>query len=174
MASMGNAGHRVGAVLALVLGLVPGSGWSADPRDEAFLSPVLQRALETARTGVEVPWRNPATGNGGAIVVERTFYREPETPCRAYARTLTVPGAPAEVTKGTGCRTDTGLWLVEEEPVVAAPALGTTPPTAPPSGPGRAPTTVAEGPTCPDTVLVPMPSARPPVFAYGLPAKAEL
>jgi surface antigen len=175
MASIGNAGPRAGAVLALALALMPGSGWSADdPRDEAFLSPVLQRALETARTGVEVPWRNPATGNGGAIVVERTFYREPETPCRAYARTLTVPGAPAEVTKGTGCRTDTGLWLVEEEPVVAAPALGTTPPTAPPSGPGRAPTTVAEGPTCPDTVLVPMPSARPPVFAYGLPAKAEL
>ncbi len=171
---MASIGLRAGAILAALVGIVPGAGWSADdPRDEAFLSPVLQRALETARTGVEMPWRNPATGNGGHIVVERTFYREPDTPCRAYARTLAVPGAADEVTKGTGCRTETGLWLVEE-PALAAPAPATAPP-ASPSGPGRAPTAVAgAGPTCPDTVLVPMPAVRPPVFAYSLPAKAEL
>jgi len=173
MARMTGAG-RAGAILAAILALAPGAGWSADdPRDEAFLSPVLQRALETARTGVEVPWRNPATGNEGYIVVERTFYREPDMPCRAYARTLAVPGAADEVTKGTGCRTETGLWVIDEAPALAAPAPGTP---APPAGggPGRAPTTVAEGPTCPDTVLVPMPAVRPPVFAYSLPAKAEL
>jgi surface antigen len=173
MASVTRAGLRAEAMVAALVALAPVTGWSADdPRDEAFLSPVLQRALETARTGVEVPWRNPATGNGGHIVVERTFYREPDTPCRAYARTLDVPGAADEVNKGTGCRTDTGLWLVEE-PVIAAPAPAATPPRAG-GGPGRAPTLAEAGPTCPDTVLVPMPEERPPVFAYSLPAKAEL
>ena len=88
-----------GAAVAL-LALAPGPGWAADdPRDAAFLAPVLQRALETARTDVEVPWRNPATGNGGAIVVERTFYREPDTPCRDFVRTLEPPGATPEVTR---------------------------------------------------------------------------
>ena len=39
----------------------------------AFLAPVLQRVLETARTDVEVPWSNPATGNGSGPKTECTF-----------------------------------------------------------------------------------------------------
>ena len=106
-----------GVLAAAILCLAPGLGWAADdPRDAAFLEPVLQRVLETARTDVEIPWRNPATGNGGSIVVERTFYREPEMPCRAFARTLESAGAAPQVTRGTGCRSSTGLWLIEEEP----------------------------------------------------------
>jgi surface antigen len=169
-----------GAILAAaVVGLVPHFGWAADdPRDAAFLEPILQRILETARTEVEVPWRNPATGNGGSIVIERTFYREPDMPCRAFVRTLESAGAP-QVTRGTGCRSSTGLWLIEEEPESLA---GTAPRETAPRGtpaPGTAalpPHEVepAAGPTCPDTVLVPMPAERPPALAYTLPSRAEL
>jgi len=159
--------------------LAPSLGWAADdPRDAAFLAPVLQRALETARTNVEVPWNNPTTGSRGTIMVERTFYREPETPCRAFVRTLEPPGAAREVTKGTGCRSSSGLWLIEGEPAsLAGRAPGDPPsPAATESPPGEAePDAWAEaGPTCPDTVLVPMPAARPPAFAYTLPSKAAL
>ena len=106
-----------GGIAAAILWLAPSLGWSADdPRDAAFLEPVLQRVLETARTDVETSWRNPETGNGGSIVVERTFYREPERPCRAYVRTLEAAGAAPQVTRGTGCRDSTGLWLIEEQP----------------------------------------------------------
>ena len=41
--------------------------------------------------------------------------------------------------------------------------------------PGAGPEALAEvGPSCPDTVLVPMPAVRPPAFAYTLPSRAEL
>jgi surface antigen len=170
------------AVAALVL--LPSLGQAADdPRDAAFLAPVLQRALETARTNVEVPWSNPATGSRGGIVVERTFYREPDTPCRAYLRTLETPGAALQVTRGTGCRDSSGLWLIEEEPAGVAGAAGRAPPAPDPAafpppaaGPETlAPETLAEvAPACPDTVLVPMPAARPPALAYTMPSRAAL
>jgi surface antigen len=173
MASM--RAHRKalpGGIAAAILWLAPSLGWSADdPRDAAFLEPVLQRVLETARTDVETSWRNPETGNGGSIVVERTFYRAPEEPCRAFVRTLEAAGAAPQVTSGTGCRDSTGLWLIEEEPAGLAgpPGRSASPP------PGAEPDALAEvGPSCPDTVLVPMPAVRPPAFAYTLPSRAEL
>jgi hypothetical protein len=172
-----------GGIAAAILWLAPSLGWSADdPRDAAFLEPLLQRVLETARIDVETSWRNPETGNGGSIVVERTFYREPERPCRAYVRTLEAAGAAPQVTRGTGCRDSTGLWLIEEQPESLAGPPGAAPrgTASPPRGtasppPGAAPEALAEvGPSCPDTVLVPMPAVRPPVFAYTLPSRAEL
>lgn len=169
----------------VVLGLIPTLAWAVDdPRDTAFLAPVIQRALETARTDVEVPWSNPATGHRGVIVVERTFYREPSTPCRDYTRTVETAGAAPEVTRGTGCRTEAGVWEIDEPPASMAharpgasapPPVGTLPePSAGPSG-DPAPTARAEvGAACPDTVLVPMPSTRPPELAYTLPTRAAL
>jgi surface antigen len=170
-----------GAILvAAVVGVVPRLGWAADdPRDATFLEPILQRVLETTRTEIEVPWSNPATGNGGSIVIERTFYREPDMPCRAFVRTLDAAGAAPQVTRGTGCRSSTGLWLIEEEPESLA---GTAPRATGPRGTSPAGTAAlpphevepAAGPTCPDTVLVPMPTERPPALAYTLPSRAEL
>jgi surface antigen len=167
------------AAVAAALCLGPGVGSAADdPRDAAFLAPVLQRALETARTEVPTPWRNPATGNGGSIVVERTFYREPQTPCRAYVRTVISAGAAPQMIRGTGCRSSTGLWLIEEEPAPLARRGLPAPPEADPAAapaPAAGPEDLAEaGPSCPDTVLVPMPAARPPALAYTLPSRAEL
>jgi surface antigen len=165
---------------AAVVGSVPILGWAADdPRDAAFLEPVLQRVLETARTEVEVPWSNPATGNRGSIVIERTFYREPDVPCRAFVRTLESGGAVPQVTRGRGCRSSTGLWLIEEEPesLAGTAPRETAPRGTPPAGTAALPPHEVEpgaGPTCPDTVLVPMPTERPPALAYTLPSRAEL
>jgi surface antigen len=166
-----------GGVVAIFC-LTPGVGWTAeDPRDAAFLAPMLQRVLETARTDLEIPWSNPATGNRGSIVVERTFYREPDRPCRAYVRTVESAGAAPQATRGTGCRSGTGTWQIEEEPATVAgtgsrptPPGGSTP--SPPEAERAA--SAEAGPSCPDTVLVPMPAARPPALAYTLPNRAEL
>jgi surface antigen len=175
---------RAAILAAAVVGLVPRLGWAADdPRDAAFLEPILQRVLETTRTDVAVPWRNPATGNGGSIVIERTFYREPDMPCRSFARTVESAGAAPQVMRGTGCRSSTGLWLIEEEPAsMAGTPRGTAPRgTAPVATPAPGTAAVpphevepAAGPTCPDTVLVPLPTERPPALAYTLPSRAEL
>ena len=171
---------RVAILAAAVVGLVPRLGWAADdPRDAAFLEPILQRVLETTRSDVEVPWRNPATGNGGSIVIERTFYREPAMPCRTFARTIESASAVPQVMRGTGCRGSTGLWLIEEEPESPARAAprGTAPRATPAPGTAAVPPHEVEpaaGPTCPDTVLVPLPAERPPAFAYTLPSRAEL
>jgi surface antigen len=174
----GHWGALARAVVAAALCLGAGVGAAAEePRDAAFIAPVLQRALETARTDIPTSWRNPATGNGGSIVVERTFYREPQTPCRDYVRTIIVAGAAPELIRGTGCRSSTGLWLLEEPAPVARGGLPVAPapdPTAAPA-PAAGPEDLAEaGPSCPDTVLVPMPAARPPELAYTLPSRAEL
>ena len=170
--------RRAALLLTVATALASGVAWGADdPRDATFLEPMLQRTLEVTRANVEVPWRNPATGNRGKIVVERTFYRDPQTPCRAFMRTLERPGAPPEITRGTGCRAGTGLWLIEKEPEIAAvepsaPA-GTSRPD--PAEEERAPAvTLGPDPTCPDTVMVPMPTTRPPALAFTMPAKAEL
>jgi surface antigen len=182
------------ALAIVVLGLIPTSAWAADdPRDAAFLAPVIQQALETARTDVEVPWSNPATGHRGTIVVERTFYREPSMPCRDYMRTVETAGTAPQVTRGTGCRTGAGMWELDERPatiarsrpgISAPPTAGLPPaPGAGPVAPGAGPVAPAEreppalaeaGPTCPDTVLVPLPSTRPPELAYTLPTRAAL
>jgi surface antigen len=170
---------RAAILAAAVVGLVPRLGWAADdPRDAAFLEPILQRVLETTRTDVAVPWRNPATGNGGSIVIERTFYREPDMPCRSFARTVESAGAAPQVMRGTGCRSSTGLWLIEEEPEsLAGTPRGTAPVATPAPDTAAVPPHEVEpaaGPTCPDTVLVPLPTERPPALAYTLPSRAEL
>ena len=93
-----------------------------DP-DEDYVGPLLNQALETERTGVAVPWSNPATGSSGMIMIERTFYRDPDTPCRDYRRTLEQPGRPTVEIQGTGCRIASGHWSLDEEepePPVAA------------------------------------------------------
>jgi surface antigen len=170
---------RAAILAAAVVGLVPRLGWAADdPRDAAFLEPILQRVLETTRTDVAVPWRNPATGNGGSIVIERTFYREPDMPCRSFARTVESAGAAPQVMRGTGCRSSTGLWLIEEEPEsLAGTPRGTAPVATPAPDTAAVPPHEVEpaaGPTCLDTVLVPLPTERPPALAYTLPSRAEL
>src|SRR5919106_6625918 len=62
--------------------------------DEEYVGPLVNQALETEKSGVEIPWSNPATGSSGMILIERTFYRDPRTPCRDYRRTLERAGAP--------------------------------------------------------------------------------
>ncbi|HYZ25486.1 MAG TPA: RT0821/Lpp0805 family surface protein, partial [Geminicoccaceae bacterium] len=83
--------------------------------DEEYVGPLVNQALETEKSGVEIPWSNPATGSSGMILIERTFYRDPRTPCRDYRRTLERAGAPPVEIEGTGCRIRSGRWSLDEE-----------------------------------------------------------
>jgi len=86
-----------------------------DIRDLPFVLDSVNDVLETARTNVQVPWKNPATGNSGVIIVEKTFYSSPEMPCRQYRRTYNQPGKGEMMTRGTGCRVGPARWKIEEE-----------------------------------------------------------
>jgi surface antigen len=171
------------AVLCLVaLAAAPADAVAQTDADEEYVGPLVNQALETEKSGVEIPWSNPATGSSGMILIERTFYRDPRTPCRDYRRTLEQVGAPTIEIQGTGCRIGSGRWsLDEEEPksvAAAAPSAGagvarTPEPTeAPEPEPARAETAP---PNCPALSAAPVPCDKPgPVVDYTLPTRTEL
>lgn len=101
--------------LAVVVAGAPPLLAAASEDDEAYVLPLVNQALETEKTDVEIPWANPETGNRGIIVVERTFYRD-EQPCRDYKRTVQGPDSAPMVIEGTGCRVGRGRWELDEEP----------------------------------------------------------
>jgi hypothetical protein len=155
---------------------------AAQADDDEYVGPLVNQALETEKSGIEVPWSNPASGSSGIIVIERTFYRDPRTPCRDYRRTLERTGAPTVEIQGTGCRIRSGRWsLVEAEArsiAVTAPSARTGTPrtpaaTAPPDAePARA---EAAPPSCPALTAVPVPCGKPAaVVDYTMPTKTEL
>jgi surface antigen len=148
-----------------------------DP-DEEHVGPLINQALESERTGVAVPWTNPATGSSGTIVVERTFYRDPRTPCRDYRRTIERAAGPMVTIEGTGCRIGPGRWsLDEEEPDPAREALFRSMPPAsePAEPPAPEPESAAAPPSCPPPTAAPAACDEPAAIVdYTMPAKTEL
>jgi surface antigen len=148
--------------------------------DEEYVAPLVNQALETQKSGVETPWSNPATGSSGVILIERTFYRDPRTPCRDYRRTLERVGAPTVEIQGTGCRIGSGRWsLDEEEPrsvAATAPSAGTG--TARPPQPAEAPDpepAAGPAPPSPAQSAAPVPCGKPAaVVDYTMPTKTQL
>jgi hypothetical protein len=150
-------------------------------QDEEYVRPLVNQALESEKSRFEIPWRNPATGSSGMIMIERTFYRDPRTPCREYRRTLERAGAPAVEVNGTGCRIGPGLWSLDEgtagsvaatAPSAGAGAARTPPPAEPPDvepGAGPAPA------SCPALNAVPVPCTKPPAGVdYTMPTRTKL
>lgn len=129
--SLTGPGMAAAGLVLIAAGLVPvpGAAQALDPRERAALDGTLNSSLESARTGVEVPWRAPDTGRGGTVTVERTFFVAPDRPCRAYRWTVEQAGGPVLRGQGTGCRIARDDWSLLEDPARAAPA--TAPPPAP-------------------------------------------
>lgn len=154
------------AVVLLVAAPAVGRADTAgDRRDQPYLSTIVNRALETERTNTDIPWSNPETGHRGVLVIERTWYRDPQSPCRDYRWTLERNGRPAELINGTGCRIGPAVWRLDERP--AASPLRTPDPSAPLPVPSRAPSTSTPSvpdPSAPDTTApAPAPqTATPP------------
>jgi surface antigen len=149
--------------------------------DQEYVGPLVNQALESEKSRLEIPWHNAATGSSGMIVIERTFYRDPRTPCRDYRQTLERAGAPTVEIQGTGCRIGPGLWSLDEKGAqsvaTTAPSAGTgaartPPPAAPPAvepGAGPAPA------SCPVLDAVPVPCTKPPaVVDYTMPTRTKL
>ncbi len=153
-----------------------------DGRDRPFVSIVVNQALETERTQIEIPWTNPETGNRGVLVIERTWYKDGNTPCRDYRRSIEGATSPKVNVSGTGCRVGPAVWSLTETIDAMAPpsAPGGTGKTAP-SGPPRtvrteppeptpAPPPAASTPAPPPAASTPAP---PPVASTPAPPRPE-
>ena len=86
-----------------------------DVEDKAHLEKRLGKILEFERTGAEIPWSNPKTGNSGSIQLKRTYFLDPKTPCRDYVRSVERGEGEPETIRGTGCREATGGWKLTED-----------------------------------------------------------
>ena len=104
----------VGALaLALLLPASPKAQEGAE--DKAYLEGRLSKILEFERTGAEIPWSNPKTGNSGNIQLKRTYFLNPNSPCRDYVRSIDAEGGEPETVRGTGCREADGRWKLTED-----------------------------------------------------------
>ena len=169
------------AVLWIAATVAPHEVAAQAEADEEYVGPLVNQALETEKSGVEIPWSNPATGSSGMILIERTFYRDPRTPCRDYRRTLERVGAPTVEVQGTGCRIGSARWsLDEEEPrevAVTPPSAGTgtARPPEPAESPDPEPAAGPAAPSCPAQSAAPVPCGKPAaVVDYTMPTKTEL
>ena len=86
-----------------------------NPSDLAYVQGQLNKILEFERTAAAVPWKNPETGNGGKVRVLKTYFLEPEKPCRDYIRTVEKDGEELLSIRGTGCREEEGRWKLSED-----------------------------------------------------------
>jgi hypothetical protein len=169
------------AALGLAVAVAPPPLAAQTDADEDYVGLLINQALETEKSGVEVPWSNPATGSRGTIVIERTFYRDPRTPCRDYQRTLERAGAPPAAIQGTGCRIGPGRWSLDEEKprsmAATAPAAGAgAPPTREATEPPEVePAAGPVPPSCPAPSTAPATCTKPPpVVDYTMPTRTEL
>jgi surface antigen len=159
-----------------------GAGAAEDARDLTVIMPAVNDALEYERSGKEIAWSNVATGRGGMIRVERTFYRG-QQPCRDYVRT-TVGSGPGYQIRGIGCRLGKLNWTVEEarvdEPAATAAAPAALPaPAAPDPNPAVAKDAAGRSGDPSGEPASPRPlrkQAAPPAptLRYGLPTRSAL
>ncbi|MDJ0942147.1 MAG: RT0821/Lpp0805 family surface protein [Kiloniellales bacterium] len=97
----------LGPALAVALASPCGA---EEAQDLEFLQNRLSKILEFEPTGREISWRNPGTGNDGLVMVERTYFLDPKTPCRDFILTLDRGGSAPQILRGTGCRSEDGDW----------------------------------------------------------------
>jgi surface antigen len=110
-------GSGSGTIVAVAIGTLAGAligqgvGQSLDRADQLMMERNAQYALESTRTNVATTWRNPDTGNYGAITPVETYRTSQGQYCREYTQTVVV-GGQARQAYGTACRQPDGSWLI--------------------------------------------------------------
>ncbi|WP_138379177.1 RT0821/Lpp0805 family surface protein [Luteithermobacter gelatinilyticus] len=110
----GDGGGKAFAIaVGAMAGAVVGSeiGKSLDEADRLRMRQTAQTALETGRSGEQVTWHNPDSGNYGSVTPQPAYEPEPGKYCREYQQTITV-GGKTETAYGTACRQPDGTWKI--------------------------------------------------------------
>ena len=99
------------AVGALAGGMIGHSiGAQMDEADIEAMHRAQQRALEYAKTGQQVSWKNPNTNASGYVIPTRTYTSHGQN-CREYTQTVKIGGKKQEAF-GTACRREDGSWEI--------------------------------------------------------------
>ena len=126
-----------------------------------ILNSAGQDALENARSGTVVQWRNPDEGTSGAFVPKPAFQSADGQICREFSQTVMIGGQQQQAW-GTACRQIDGSWKLQRAATteVLPPQPRYVP--APP-----APVTVYAPP--PPVIYTYSPTYFPPGYYYARP-----
>jgi surface antigen len=108
-------GHGQGRLAATAAGTLLGAflgnevGKSLDRADRLYASRAQYQALEYTPSGSEATWRNPDSGNYGAVTPTYTYQGTEGDYCREFQQKATI-GGETERVYGTACRQPDGQW----------------------------------------------------------------
>ncbi|MGI9407539.1 MAG: RT0821/Lpp0805 family surface protein [Hyphomicrobiaceae bacterium] len=105
-------GNVAATALGAVIGGIVGSdiGRQLDDADRRIAGEAEYSALETGKSGVATPWRNPDSGHYGTVVPSQPYkLGGGDRDCRDYSHTVYISGQP-ETLRGTACRNGDGTW----------------------------------------------------------------
>jgi surface antigen len=110
-AALGGEGTAIaaGTILGGLLGGAIGDRLDAADREKA--NAAAAQALESVPSGQSVAWRNPDSGNTGAVTPVRTYQTSTGQYCREYTQTISV-GGEKHKSYGTACRQPDGSWRI--------------------------------------------------------------
>lgn len=110
-------GSGTGRIVAVAIGTLAGAligqgvGQSLDRADQLMMERNAQYALENTRTNATTTWRNPDTGNYGAITPVETYQTTSGQYCREYTQAVVIGGEKQQA-YGTACRQPDGTWKI--------------------------------------------------------------
>jgi surface antigen len=110
-AALGGSGTGIAAGTILG-GLIGGAiGNRMDAADQQRANVAATQALESIPSGQSVAWRNPDSGNAGAVTPVRTYQTETGQYCREFTQTINIGGEKHQ-SYGTACRQADGTWRI--------------------------------------------------------------
>lgn len=113
------SGRLAGAAIGGLVGGFFGNriGAALDRQDREMADRNAERAMDRGKTGRRHSWRNPRTGNRGAVTPTSPPYRAKRGRfkgrwCRDFTEHVDLADGRSETVSGRRCRTDVGDWKI--------------------------------------------------------------
>ena len=109
------SGKALATVAGSLIGLLAGGeiGKQLDEGQRLAMARTTGTALETSRSGAEVPWRDPDSGVHGTVTPKPAYQNARGQFCREYTQTVTIDGKTRRA-YGTACRQPDGSWTLAD------------------------------------------------------------
>lgn len=110
-------GKGGGQIFAVAAGAMAGGfignkiGEQMDEHDKLMAERSAQKALENAKSGTKVVWKNPDTNHSGSVTPTKTYQNREGRYCREYTQEVTI-GGETQKAYGTACRQPDGQWVI--------------------------------------------------------------